>query len=281
MAERRDNSWMRTWIYRLTLLMALLSMPLWAQRGGGGHGGGMGGGGGHMGGGGGGGYHGGSYGGGYHGGNYSGYRGGGYTAYHGGSWNGNGWQGGNGWNGRGWYGNGWYGNRWGWGGGWGYPYWGWGVGIGWGWGGYPYYGGGWYGDGGWGYTADMSTYTAAPAYAPSVVYVDPNGYSYNQPQQNPQTQQQIDQLQNQVAQLQAQQQRPSGATAAEVHYATVIVYRDGHTETVGNYAIVGKTLWIFDESRARKIPLSELDVPATRRDNQDRGNDFIVPSTAR
>ncbi len=57
----------------------------------------------------------------------------------------------------------------------------------------------------------------------------------------------------------------------------MLVYHDGHTEQVQNYAIVGRTMWIFSESRARKVPLSELDVAATKRDNEDRGIDFVVP----
>jgi len=46
---------------------------------------------------------------------------------------------------------------------------------------------------------------------------------------------------------------------------------------VQNYAIVGKTLWVFDERRTRKILLSELDVPATQKVNEERGGDFSVP----
>ena len=65
----------------------------------------------------------------------------------------------------------------------------------------------------------------------------------------------------------------------EIPNNTVLVYRDGHTETVENYAIVGKTVWVFTEARARRIPLSTLDIPATQRDNQGRGNDFVVPAT--
>jgi hypothetical protein len=105
------------------------------------------------------------------------------------------------------------------------------------------------------------------------VYVTPEGTSQESAGQ---TQQQINQLQGQVAQLQAQQ-RASSPKVNDVHYETVLVYRDGHTENVGNYAVVGNTLWIFNESRARKIPLANLDIPATKRDNQDRGNDFVVP----
>jgi hypothetical protein len=44
---------------------------------------------------------------------------------------------------------------------------------------------------------------------------------------------------------------------------------------------VGKTIWIFNESRARKVAISELDLPATKRDNEDRGIDFVLPSSSR
>ena len=58
---------------------------------------------------------------------------------------------------------------------------------------------------------------------------------------------------------------------------TVLVFRDRHTEEIQNYAITGKTLWVFNEQRARKIPLAELDLPATTKANEDRGIDFRVP----
>lgn len=266
---------MRGWLYSATLFALLLTVPVWAQRGGGGHGG-MGGG--HVGGGFSGGAHAGAYAG-YHGGTayrggYAGYRGGNWSA---GSraWGGTTWRGNN-WNGRGWYGRGWYRTRWGWN--WGYPYWG----VGWGW--YPGWGWGYYGDTGWdnsySYSPDMSTYAAAPTYAssyPSIVYMAPDGSLQDSP--SDETQQQINQLQQQVSQLQAEQQTSSSPRMTDVHYDTVLVYRDGHTETVGNYAIVGNTVWVFNETRARKIPLSELDLRATKRSNQDRGNDFVVPGS--
>jgi hypothetical protein len=50
---------------------------------------------------------------------------------------------------------------------------------------------------------------------------------------------------------------------------------------VQDYAIIGKTIWIFNESRARKVAISELDLPATKRDNEDRGIDFVLPSSSR
>jgi hypothetical protein len=126
------------------LLVAFVALGLWvppvfAQRGGGGHGGGGGG----FHGGGGGGFHGSVSGGGFHAGGYGGYRGSGYSGgrYYGGYRGGYGYRGyGYGWGGgRYWgyprYGYGWGWGRWGWGFGWGWPYW---------WGGYPYgYGYGW------------------------------------------------------------------------------------------------------------------------------------------
>jgi hypothetical protein len=41
--------------------------------------------------------------------------------------------------------------------------------------------------------------------------------------------------------------------------------------------IVGQTLWVFAEQRARKLPVSDLDVGATRKFNADRGGDFRFP----
>ena len=58
---------------------------------------------------------------------------------------------------------------------------------------------------------------------------------------------------------------------------TVLVFRDQHTEEVGNYAIVGPTLWIFTEQQARKVPVDSLDIAATKKANDDRGVDFRLP----
>jgi hypothetical protein len=60
---------------------------------------------------------------------------------------------------------------------------------------------------------------------------------------------------------------------------TVLVYRDQHKEEVTNYAIVGNTLWNFSPGHTKKIPLSDLDVPATTKANQDIGVTFRVPGS--
>lgn len=60
---------------------------------------------------------------------------------------------------------------------------------------------------------------------------------------------------------------------------TVLVFKDGHQAEVENYAIVGDTLYDLSEGRRHKIPLSELDLTGTARQNDDRGIDFKVPAT--
>lgn len=59
--------------------------------------------------------------------------------------------------------------------------------------------------------------------------------------------------------------------------ATVLIFKDGHRSDVLNYAIVGDTLFDFSAGRTHKIPLSDLDLPATHKANDDRGVDFQIP----
>lgn len=57
---------------------------------------------------------------------------------------------------------------------------------------------------------------------------------------------------------------------------TVLVFRDGHRQQVTNYAIMGNTLYDFDHGR-KMIALAELDLPATIKANDDCGMDFTMP----
>src|SRR5438270_497365 len=68
------------------------------------------------------------------------------------------------------------------------------------------------------------------------------------------------------------------ATASSVP-PTVLVFRDHHKKEVQNYAIVGQTLWNFSGGHTEKIPLSDLDLTATTKANDDRGLTFRVPDT--
>ncbi len=173
-----------------------------------------------------------------------------------------------GWNGGGWHG---YGGRGGYpyrnyGYGWRNPWWGWNNG----WYGYP--GWGWYGYGDW---DDSSYYSddydgSYEQYPPAGYYMPPSGSTATYA-----TQDEVARIQQEVSQLkEAQAQRYSD----QIHTETVLVYRDGHKETIQNYAVTGNTLWIFNDTHARKVPLSSLDVAATKQDNDERGVDFIVPS---
>ncbi len=61
---------------------------------------------------------------------------------------------------------------------------------------------------------------------------------------------------------------------------TVLVFKDGHKVEVGNYAIVGDTLFELSEGRTHKILLADLDLPATEKANDELGVDFQVPAHA-
>ena len=60
--------------------------------------------------------------------------------------------------------------------------------------------------------------------------------------------------------------------------STVLVFKDGHHSDVLNYAILGDTLFDFDAGRTHKILLADLDLPATRKANDERGVDFQIPA---
>ena len=59
---------------------------------------------------------------------------------------------------------------------------------------------------------------------------------------------------------------------------TLLVFRDGHRLEVANYAIVGDKLYDLTGGRRRSIALDDLDLAATRRLNEERGTDFLLPA---
>lgn len=58
---------------------------------------------------------------------------------------------------------------------------------------------------------------------------------------------------------------------------TVLVFKDGHKLEVTNYAIQGHTLFNFSGNGPRQIAISELDVKATTKANDDNGVQFRLP----
>lgn len=61
----------------------------------------------------------------------------------------------------------------------------------------------------------------------------------------------------------------------------VLVFKDGHEQEIGNYAIVGDTLYDLSGKLAHKVKLSELDLSATVQKNEERGVEFNVPLSQR
>jgi hypothetical protein len=61
--------------------------------------------------------------------------------------------------------------------------------------------------------------------------------------------------------------------------STTLVFKDGRLLEVENYAIVNQTLYDLTPGHARKIALSDLDLAATEKQNDDRGVIFQLPSS--
>jgi hypothetical protein len=59
---------------------------------------------------------------------------------------------------------------------------------------------------------------------------------------------------------------------------TLLVFRDGRQVEVGNYAIVGATLFDLTPGHSRKVAVADLDLDATQKQNEDRGVTFRLPA---
>jgi hypothetical protein len=60
---------------------------------------------------------------------------------------------------------------------------------------------------------------------------------------------------------------------------TLLVFKNGSKVEVDNYAIQGATLFDLTPGHRRKIALADLDLDATRKQNDERGVTFQLPST--
>jgi hypothetical protein len=80
----------------------------------------------------------------------------------------------------------------------------------------------------------------------------------------------------------------SGYTSASAPVAApspepvlTIVFRDGHTQQIHNYALTPSTLIVLDEAasgRQQRIALDQINLPATEQSARDAGLDFRPPS---
>ncbi|HXJ86234.1 MAG TPA: hypothetical protein VMS18_05415 [Candidatus Binatia bacterium] len=62
---------------------------------------------------------------------------------------------------------------------------------------------------------------------------------------------------------------------------TLLVFKDGRTVEIGNYAIQGSTLFDLTPGHRRKILIADLDLDATRKQNDERGITFQLPQSTR
>jgi hypothetical protein len=58
---------------------------------------------------------------------------------------------------------------------------------------------------------------------------------------------------------------------------TLLIFKDGRKLELGNYAIIGQTLFDLSPGHVRKIALADLDLEATRQKNDNRGISFQLP----
>lgn len=74
---------------------------------------------------------------------------------------------------------------------------------------------------------------------------------------------------------------PPGVPGPLPQAAITLVFKDGHSQQVHNYALTKTTLYVLDDAasgRRPEIPLDTIDVAATERTNQESGLDFSVPA---
>lgn len=84
-----------------------------------------------------------------------------------------------------------------------------------------------------------------------------------------------EQIEREVAHPVVTASQPNQLAVPEKTIPTILVYRDGRQSEVQNYAILGKTLWVFGGQTTRKVPLTDLDLDVTKKLNEDRGVEFI------
>ena len=138
----------------------------------------------------------------------------------------------------------------------------------------------------WRYYGYPGYYYADYSYAPDRYSAYDRSLGYEQSRE---LATEIDRLSDEIERLREEQQAryaaasvptpaiPRRAEKSEPSEPTILVFQDKHTQEVRNYAIVGQTLWIFTEQRAHKLPLSSLDIAATRNANEEHGVEFRVP----
>jgi hypothetical protein len=71
-----------------------------------------------------------------------------------------------------------------------------------------------------------------------------------------------------------------GSQPVTAQPSTLLIFKDGHQQEISNYAIVGSTLYELSDGRSKKVQLADLDLPATVKENDQRGVEFQLPAQA-
>lgn len=121
-------------------------------------------------------------------------------------------------------------------------------------------------------------------------YYDDQGYDYYPPEEpvaddtRPTREDDARQLLNEDyrAELSSEQEQRTELKPAPEPIAnqpnTVLIFKDGHQVEVANYAIVGATLYELNDGRSVKVQIADLDLPATVKENDQRGVEFQLPA---
>jgi hypothetical protein len=94
---------------------------------------------------------------------------------------------------------------------------------------------------------------------------------------------QVQQLTNEVQQLRAELaarggQAPQTSASGQKPPSITLILKDGRHIDAPGYALLGTTLWVFDSDTASKIPISDINIDATQKENQKRGVDIVFPN---
>ncbi|MFL6465743.1 MAG: hypothetical protein ACJ73N_15200 [Bryobacteraceae bacterium] len=118
-------------------------------------------------------------------------------------------------------------------------------------------------------------------YNDSIPPIDPNAQALAESQNA--LAQQLQQLTTEIQQMKSsgQQQPPSPAptaSAAPEHRPATppitLVLRDGQQLSVQNYAVMNQTLWNFSKHPVQKIPVANIDIPASAKATEASGGEF-------
>lgn len=152
------------------------------------------------------------------------------------------------------------------------------------------YGGAYFADYGYGYGYDSEPYEYPPAPAPQAGLEQPTPAVEQSKQPLPSPlllelhgDQWVEVNSFRTPSAGTQQLSPGNPQPSPLPPA-VLVFRDGHTEEVNSYSIIGPVIYTKSDYWAngkwtRNIQIADLDLPATLKKNQERGVKFELPSS--